>query len=132
VDEIVVLTFLSDGKHKNSPPTWNDPTFWRLKNATRVVVDLSRLLTVSSAFLDTIATIQQRLKSAGGALKVCGLRPAVAETFENTELDTILEVYPDEETALKSFEQPADADSMILPMVAAMAVSEAGELAIQA
>jgi anti-anti-sigma factor len=125
VDEVVVLTFLSDGKHKNS-------TFWSIKNATRVVVDLSRLTTVSSAFLDTIVAIQQRLKSAGGALKVCGLRPAVAQAFESAELDTIVEVYPDEETALESFEQPSDPDSMIFPMVAATAMPEAAEVAIQA
>lgn len=132
VDDAIVLTFLSDGKFKSSPPAWNNATFWSLKNATRVVVDLSRLLAVSSAFLDTIAAIQQRLKSAGGALKVCGLRPPVIEAFEDAELDTIVEIYPDEEAALESFDQMADADSMIYPMIATTTVSEAGELAIQA
>jgi anti-anti-sigma regulatory factor len=130
--EVVVLTFLSDGKYKNSPPAWNDATFWSIKNATRVVVDLSRLLAVSIAFLDTIVTIQQRLKTAGGVLKVCGVRPNVIEAFEDAELDAIVEIYSDEETALESFEQPADVDSMIFPMVGAAGMPEVGEMAIQA
>jgi anti-anti-sigma regulatory factor len=133
VDDVVILTFLSDGKHRSTTSGWNDATFWSLKNSTRAVVDLSRLPTVSGAFVDTIAAIQQRLKSSAGALKICGVNPAVAEVFKDAGLDAVVEIYPDQETALESFEQSGEADSMILPMVSAPIIaSETREIAVQA
>ena len=133
VDEVVILTFLSEGKHKNAASGWTDATFWSLKNATRAVVNLSRLPTVSSALLETLEAIHQRLKSAGGALKVCGLNPQVADAFKDAELDESVEIYPDEETALDSFDQSSDSSSMILPMISEpVASAERGKIAVQA
>jgi anti-anti-sigma regulatory factor len=133
VDEIVIITFLSEGKLKNTPTGWNDATFWSLKNASRAIVDLSRLSFVSSGFLDTLVAIQQRLKSTGGILKVCGLNPQAAEAFIDAEMDVLFEIYPDEEAALESFDQSGDATSMILPMIGGqVASSESVEVAAQA
>ncbi len=128
-DEMVILTFLCDGKHKNSASGWNDAKFWSLRNATRVVVDLSRLPIVSGVFLDILAALQQKLKSAGGSLKLCGLNLSVAETLNNYKKDMPFEIFPDEETALESFDQPGDADSMILPMLSEpVHFSESGKM----
>ena len=133
VDEVVILTFLSEGKHKNTTSGWSDATFWSLKKATRAVANLSRLPAVSSVLLETLESIHQRLKSAGGALKVCGLNPQVADAFKNAELDALFEIYPDEETALDSFDQSGDSAAMILPMISEPIEStESGKIAVQA
>jgi stage II sporulation protein AA (anti-sigma F factor antagonist) len=131
VDDVLILTILSEGKNKNTTSCWSDATFWSLKNATQAVVNLSRLPTVSSVFLDTLVAIQQKLKSAGGALKVCGLNPQVTNTFKDAELDSLFEIYPDEEAAQDSFDPSGDPSSMILPMLSEP-VAESGKLAAQA
>ena len=132
-DDVVILTFLSEGSQKTASSGWCDATIWSLKNAARAVIDLSRLLRVSRGFLETLAVIQQRLKSAGGALKICGLNPRVAEAIKDANLDAPFEIYPDQESALESFEQSGDTASMILPMVGDPAANvESGKLAAQA
>jgi anti-anti-sigma regulatory factor len=133
IDGVPILTVLAEGKRKLATAAWSDATFWSLKNAARAVVNLSRLTGVSDEFLDTLVAIQQKLKSAGGNLKICGATPPVAAAFHAAELDAVLEVYADEEAALNSFDQSNDPASMILPLIPEPVTAlESGRMAAQA
>jgi anti-anti-sigma regulatory factor len=133
IDGVPILTVLAEGKHKLATAAWSDATIWSLKNAARAVVNLSRLTGVSDEFLDTLVAIQQKLKSAGGSLKICGATPPVAAALHDAELDAVLELYADEESAIDSFEQPTDPASMFLPLrPEPTAAVESGRMAAQA
>jgi anti-anti-sigma regulatory factor len=133
VDGAVILTFLSEGKHKNSVGGRSEATFWSLKTANRAIIDLSRFSTVSNAFLETLAAIRERMNSAGGSVKICGLNAQVAEAFKRAELDDLFDIYPDEEAALESFDQSSEPSAMILPMhTETVVTAESGKIAVQA
>jgi anti-anti-sigma regulatory factor len=115
-DGVVILTFLAEGKQK-SGAVLNDSTLWILQNATRVVANLSRMPLTSNAFMDMLVSLQQKLKSTGGVMKVCGLQPEVEALFREYEMDTVFEIFPDEKSALESFNSSENQSSSILPMV---------------
>jgi anti-anti-sigma regulatory factor len=115
-DGVVILTFLAEGKQK-SGAVLNDSTLWILQNATRVVANLSRMPSTSNAFMDMLVSLQQKLKSTGGVMKVCGLHPEVEALFREYEMDTVFEIFPDEKSALEGFNSTENESSSILPMV---------------
>ena len=57
-----------------------------------VRIDLSRIESVTCAFIARLVTLNKRLKTAGGRLTVCGLRPIVRETFDRLGLHKALHI----------------------------------------
>jgi anti-anti-sigma factor len=72
-------------------------------NSRRVVVNLSRLRSVSASFLGMLVRLHRRLVSTQAALKICGLRRESLEVFHVTKLDKVLSIHYNEQNALKSF-----------------------------
>ncbi len=70
----------------------------------RVLVDLSRFELLSSAFVSRLVMLNKGVRRANGRLVLCGLRRFVRDTFVRTRLDTIIEVFDDEETAWASLQ----------------------------
>lgn len=53
---------------------------------TGVRIDLSRVESVTCAFIARLVTLNKRLNAAGNRLTLCGLRPIVRETFDRLGL----------------------------------------------
>ena len=71
--------------------------------ASKVVVCFDKVDFVSSAGLRVLLATAKKLGGGGGALRVCGLNETVAEVFEISGFNTILNVFPSETEALAGF-----------------------------
>jgi anti-anti-sigma factor len=68
----------------------------------RVILNLSRLKFISSAFVAGMIALQKRVRGAGGRLILCGMHPIVRETLHGARLDTFFEICESEQDALDS------------------------------
>jgi anti-anti-sigma factor len=68
----------------------------------RVVLNLSRLKFISSAFVAGMIAMQKRIRTAGGRLILCGMHPIVRETLHGARLDTFFDIREDEDDALRN------------------------------
>ncbi len=75
------------------------------KAKLKIVLDLGKVLRMSSLALGKLVALQKKLKEIEGALKLLGLRPGVREIFRASRLDTLFEVFDDEIRAIKSFQK---------------------------
>ena len=73
------------------------------EGASKILVDLSKVDFVSSTGLRVFLVTAKRLNGSGGALHLCGLNEVVAEIFEISGFDTILDVYSSRDEALSEF-----------------------------
>ena len=67
----------------------------------RLLLDLSQLGYISSAGLRVILVAAKKMKTAGGKLVLAGLSAQVAEVFEISGFNRILEIEPDQAAAEK-------------------------------
>lgn len=63
---------------------------------------------MSSAMLGQIMALNKQCKADNVKLKLCGICPQVMEVFSITKLNKILDIHPDEATALDAFEGKAE------------------------
>jgi len=68
----------------------------------KAVINLSGVAYVDSSGLATLVEAHQKIKNAGGKLKLAGLSPKVKSLFEMTKLEKLFEIYATEDDALKS------------------------------
>jgi len=68
----------------------------------RVVVELSTLDFMSSAFIARLVALNKRTQAAEGRLILCGLHPFVREAFHDSRLERVFEISDDLEAALAS------------------------------
>jgi anti-sigma B factor antagonist len=73
----------------------------------RLIVDLSRVSYVDSGGVGSLVEMYLHLMKRGGQLKI--LRPSVAarRVLEITQLDSVLEIFGEEEHAIRSFDMRA-------------------------
>lgn len=72
-------------------------------NSRRVLLNLSRLRSVSASFLGMLVRLHRRMASAQTALRICGLRPESLEVLQVTKLDKVFSIHYNVQNALKSF-----------------------------
>jgi len=70
----------------------------------RVIVDLSDVERISSAFAARLLSLSKRIRSAQGRFILCGLNRPVRETLHGCRLDRMFEIADDQATALVSFQ----------------------------
>lgn len=58
---------------------------------------------LSSAALGKLITLERKVKAAGGAMKLCLIRPEILEVFKITQLTTLFDIKEDEADALAAF-----------------------------
>ncbi|MBC7833541.1 MAG: STAS domain-containing protein [Phycisphaerales bacterium] len=68
----------------------------------RLIIDFSEVEHLSSAALGTLITINNRIRQAGGQLRVAGVDPEIYEVFKTTQLNKLFEMYEEPEEALRS------------------------------
>ena len=65
-----------------------------------VLINLTNLTYISSMGLRVILAAAKRIAAQGGRLVLCAPQKQVAEVFEISGFNTIVPIYPDQETAL--------------------------------
>lgn len=65
-----------------------------------ILLDFSMIDYISSAGLRALLTSVKRQKEKGGGLAICGLSGSVKEIFRVSGFDTVVDIYPDQESAL--------------------------------
>ncbi|MGD9781816.1 MAG: STAS domain-containing protein [Kiritimatiellia bacterium] len=72
-----------------------------LEGSNRLLLDLAQVEYVSSAGLRSLLVLAKAVKSAGGALALCGLVPAVRDVMTISGFDNILPLAADRAAALE-------------------------------
>lgn len=71
------------------------------QHRARVLIDMSGTAYISSAGLRSILKMIKLCASGGGRVGVFGITPPILEILEISGFQTLMEIYPDRETALK-------------------------------
>lgn len=105
-DDVLILRFLAA---KISEATNADEVGDELDDLlanpqlTRVLLDLDGVEFLSSAALNRLILMDQKLRPRGGKVKICSARPEITEVLQITRLDTLFELHPDVASGLASY-----------------------------
>lgn len=72
--------------------------------AKRVLIDFSGVRMAGSAAIGWLLTLQRQFKQAGGKLALHSMRPDVLRAFKLLKVDAVLNIFPEEHTALAALE----------------------------
>lgn len=78
------------------------------RGTNNVLIDMSGVDYLDSSTISVLLAERERLKSSGGRLKLLGLQESPRKVFEIAKIDTIFDIYDNEEEALKSFGEKED------------------------
>jgi len=68
---------------------------------SRLLLDFSELLYISSAGLRVVLLAAKRLKASNGRLALCSLNSQIAEVFKISGFDAIIDIHASPDSALK-------------------------------
>jgi anti-sigma B factor antagonist len=71
----------------------------------KMIIDLANVQYLSSAVLRQFIALYKAIKEEKGDLKLCRVAPQVREVFKITQLDKMIEICEDLDTATNSFKQ---------------------------
>jgi anti-sigma B factor antagonist len=74
------------------------------QGATRMVIDFSEVLYLSSGALGMLVTAKKQIEGKKGSVKLCSIKPLLMEIFTITRMDNIFSIYPAMDLAVSSFE----------------------------
>ncbi len=66
----------------------------------KIVLDFSNVEYLSSAALGKLITMNNKVKTAGGKLRLCSIRPDIYEVFAITKLNKLFDIKDDQAAAL--------------------------------
>ncbi len=66
-----------------------------------ILLDFSKIDYISSSALRALLIAAKHLRESSGRLAICSLTDKVREVFQVSGFDTVVEIYPDKETALQ-------------------------------
>jgi anti-sigma B factor antagonist len=69
----------------------------------QLVLDFADVTGLGSRMIGQLAALHKQVRTAGGRLALCRLRPEVGEVLETCKLTTFFNLYPDEQAAVRSF-----------------------------
>lgn len=69
----------------------------------KIVLDFANVEYLSSAALGKLITLDKKVKSAKGKLRLCSVRPDIYEVFAITKLNKLFDMYENQEKALEGF-----------------------------
>ena len=70
-------------------------------NPPKLALDLSHTQFFGSAFIEVMVRIWNHLKERNGRFAICGLQTYCKEILEVAQLDSVWEIYPDQDTAVE-------------------------------
>jgi anti-sigma B factor antagonist len=72
-------------------------------NRKKLLLNFTGVEFLSSAALNKLIILDKKVKANGGRLKLCQVRPEIAEIFAITRLDRLFDIRDEEKTALEAF-----------------------------
>ena len=69
----------------------------------KLVLNFSSVDFLSSAALGKLITLDKKVKTRGGTLRLCNIRPEIYEVFAITRLNRLFDIREDEADALAAF-----------------------------
>jgi anti-anti-sigma factor len=105
VDDVLVVTPLPshlDDESTAGPLRAELFALFERRLPRQVVIDLSRVIHVSSLAIGVLLAHNLRLDRAGGALRLCEVQPRVRAIFEEIRLPMLIEVLPTRDEAILS------------------------------
>ena len=69
----------------------------------KLALNFANVSFLSSAAIGKLLVLAKRLKTIGGELKLCSIRPEIFEVFAIAKLDRQFSIYPEEADALAAF-----------------------------
>ena len=69
----------------------------------RILLNLASVKYLASGMLAKFLTMQRRMATTGGKLRVCNIEPQAYEVFKVTRLYTLFDIYADVSSALDGF-----------------------------
>jgi anti-sigma B factor antagonist len=73
------------------------------ENRSKILLNFSTVEFLSSAALGKLITLDKKVKSHGGMLKLCNIRPEIYEVFAITKLNKLFDIKDTEADALEAF-----------------------------
>jgi len=73
------------------------------RSPMKLVLSFTQVQYFSTSVLGMLVMLKKRVVESNSALKVCSIKPSLYEMLVLTKLNTILDIYKDEEAALASF-----------------------------
>jgi len=73
------------------------------ENRKNLLLNFTGVEFLSSAALNKLIILDKKVKASGGRLKMCHVRPEIAEIFAITRLDRLFDIRDEEKTALEAF-----------------------------
>ena len=73
----------------------------------KFVLDFKGVDYLSSAALGMLISLQKKIATKGGKLKLAGIKPSIMEVFHITKLDEVFDIYRNELGAIEAFERNA-------------------------
>lgn len=69
----------------------------------KIILDFTQVEYLSSAALGKLITMDKKVKSVEGKLRLCTIRPDIYEVFAITRLNKLFDIYDNQEKALEGF-----------------------------
>ena len=69
----------------------------------KLLLNFANVEYLSSAALGKLMTLNKKVKTAGGELRLCNIKAEIKEVFSITKLDKMLRIFNSEEDALNGF-----------------------------
>jgi len=66
----------------------------------KIILDFSNVEYLSSAALGKLITMDKKVKTAGGKLRLCSIRPDIYEVFAITKLNQVFDIKDDQDQAM--------------------------------
>ncbi|MCA9076537.1 MAG: STAS domain-containing protein [Planctomycetaceae bacterium] len=66
----------------------------------KIILDFSNVEYLSSAALGKLITMDKKVKSTGGKLRLCSIRPDIYEVFAITKLNQVFDIKDDQDQAM--------------------------------
>jgi anti-sigma B factor antagonist len=72
-------------------------------NRRSIVINFDNVDFLSSAALGKLITLDRKVKSVQGRLKMCSIRPEILEVFQITKLNKVFDIRGEEAEAISAF-----------------------------
>ena len=102
IDSVTVLDVISGTVAINADIRRVSQKLLCAGNNPNVVLNLSRLRFISSAFVAGMIALQKHVRAAGGRFVLCGMHRVVRETLHGARLDAFFDICDEEDEAIKS------------------------------
>ena len=96
IDQDVFVLVADGGINRDNAKAFTQDVESMVSNGfNKLIIDCSKLDYISSSGLGTLLMLSKRMKTAGGDVKLCGLRGIVSQALQLVRLDNLFGIYPD-------------------------------------